>query len=233
MVQKTVWIWILWSLISVSGRADVFEDYFYTVINNEVRIDGYRGTSTSLDIPSTIQNLPVKIIGWGSFLRNYYIEEVTIPNGVRIIEGNAFSLCLALKEASIPPSVIEIGQQAFLGNTNMEAIYFFGNMPSFGYFVFDNTPKLKIYRIEGSSGWTMGVELETPYLFQFQKLSISGTESYGFKYAINPGKTFSIQSSSDLVNWQVLSTGQGSGRIEGFWDTGTSAQKKFYRISEK
>lgn len=231
VVKKAVCFWVL-SLIPLTGRTDVSGDYFYSIIDNEVRIDGYKGSATSLDIPSIINNLPVKIIGWGAFLRNYYIERVTIPNGIRTIEGNAFSGCLALREASIPPSVIEIGQQAFLGNTNMEAIYFFGSMPSFGYFVFYNTPKLKIHYAEGSLGWTMGVEFKTPYLFSFQKLNISGTESFGFTYAIRPGKTFAIQVSSDMVNWQTLTIGQGSGRTEGFWDTGITAQKKFYRILE-
>ncbi len=86
--------------------------------------------SGSVEFPSTIEGLPVKVIGDDDSTifsyREYYttggsslyssvesITEVVIPSSVSTIKGYAFYGCTALESVEIPSSVTEIGDYSF------------------------------------------------------------------------------------------------------------------------
>ncbi len=52
---------------------------------------------------------------------------VSIPNGVRIIAAGAFKDSTSMKSLSLPSSLISIGEEAFMGCTNLEEVSFGGN----------------------------------------------------------------------------------------------------------
>ncbi len=52
---------------------------------------------------------------------------VTIPNGVRIIAAGAFKDVTSMKSLSLPSSLISIGEEAFMGCSNLEEVSFGGN----------------------------------------------------------------------------------------------------------
>ena len=84
--------------------------------DSNASITGYVGTpSGSLIIPSTVGGHPVKTIGWGAFAEcSDFTGTLTIPKGVRIIEGHAFNGCSGFTGTLvIPDSVEEIGECAF------------------------------------------------------------------------------------------------------------------------
>ncbi len=81
----------------------------------------------NLSIPGVISDgedtYKVTSIGKASFKHQCVLEDVTIPDTVRIIEEEAFAKCEGLMSVVIPSSVVEIGQRAFFGCTRLTGIY--------------------------------------------------------------------------------------------------------------
>ena len=58
-------------------------------------------------------NEKTKNIDIAAFYESYYIEKITLPEGIETIPEGAFSWCESLKEINIPDTVKEIGIEAF------------------------------------------------------------------------------------------------------------------------
>ena len=92
--------------------------------------DEFKKTGTKVNIPQTVnyngKDYPVVDIGSSAvnpaFADCEKLEEVTIPDSVKIIGIRAFSNCPSLKKIEIPDSVTEIGEQAFLGCTSLTEV---------------------------------------------------------------------------------------------------------------
>ena len=96
--------------------------YTYTInADGTITITGYTGSVGGVTIPSTIIGLPVISIGIGAFAY-CSLTNVTIPNSVTGIGGNAFYDCASLTSVTIPNSVISIGVQAFSQCTSLTSI---------------------------------------------------------------------------------------------------------------
>ena len=71
---------------------------------NEAEITGYTGTDTEITIPDTVnlygETYRVVQIDMYAFNDNTTLQKVTIPTGVRTIEGGAFSGCSNLQEVN-------------------------------------------------------------------------------------------------------------------------------------
>jgi hypothetical protein len=87
-------------------------DFEILVCGNAVEIIGFHGGMlTALEIPDTLNGLPVTAIGDGAFSKKY-VTAVTIPDSVTLIGDEAFSLT-RLSAVTIPGSVTVIGAGAF------------------------------------------------------------------------------------------------------------------------
>ncbi len=91
----------------------------------------YYGTKKDVVIPSKIAGKKVTCIGAETFLDNFEITSVEIPNTVTSIGDCAFSNCTALKKVSIPKSVKEIGTAVFTSSSKLETIQVDLNNPYF------------------------------------------------------------------------------------------------------
>ncbi len=92
-----------------------YENYLYSISNNEVTITGYDGmVDGSLTIPSEIAGYPVTKIARGTFSRKG-ITAVSLPKYLKTIEASAFGNN-RITSIEIPNSVEEIQSGAFAWN---------------------------------------------------------------------------------------------------------------------
>ena len=82
--------------------------FTYQIENGTVRLLSYTGAAKRVEIPATVENLPVTALGDRLFQNCTSIEEVTVPNGVKSIGWFVFSGCVSLKTVEIPASVTVI-----------------------------------------------------------------------------------------------------------------------------
>ena len=144
----------------LSDKGSVSSMFEWIVTNNEVTITKYIGNDTVVNIPATINGMPVVMIGVNAFANCAFVTSVTIPNGVtsigdfafsscyslsqvampeslKSIGFYAFSLCGALPNVMIPDGVQKIGSSAFLGCESLSNVSIPDSVTSIGYEAFD------------------------------------------------------------------------------------------------
>jgi len=139
-MKRTIITIILLASLSLSIFAqqhDPESDFTVELINNgsAVRITGYTGNRTAVNIPLRIRNLPVTEIGEEAFAEKG-ITSVTIPNSVISIGEWAFCEN-KLTSVTIPNSVISIGKGAF-GDNSLVSVTIPNSITSIGEWVFAN-----------------------------------------------------------------------------------------------
>lgn len=85
----------------------------------------------------------VQQIGPCAFEQNKYIKSVTIPEGVFLIDENAFAHCEQLSEVILPESLIEIRYDAFRGDYNINSITLPNKLEQIGQEAFSSCYTLK------------------------------------------------------------------------------------------
>ena len=144
-----------------SGKSkDAASDDYQFAVNsdNTVTITKYTGKGGNVKIPAEIDGKKVTAIGntfkeTGAFQDCTTLTSVIIPDGVTEIQDNAFQLCTSLKTVTIPASVTLLRNCAFDACSNLQSIYFEGDAPQTGNYVF-YPPLPTIYYHEGAAGWT-------------------------------------------------------------------------------
>lgn len=113
-----------------------------------VTITGYRGTDTTVEIPSQIEGLPVVYIGDRAFEKRKAVNTVIIPDSVVDIGWLAFVDCINLKNIIIPESVTTISSMAFYGCSNLVDITFPKSVTKIGSSVFYDCKSLTSINID-------------------------------------------------------------------------------------
>lgn len=98
------------------------EDFEYEIIDGGVTITKYTGTSTDITVPETIEDTPVKRIGFFAFEAQFAVQSVTLPDTVEVICEGAFIDCASMRTINIPESVTGIERSAFAACTGLESI---------------------------------------------------------------------------------------------------------------
>jgi len=124
------WIKIAGFLLLVLPIVVHAGDYNYTTNDDTVTITGYNGPAGMMNIPATINGLPVVSIG-----------------------EYAFSGCSGLTSVTIPSSVTSIWDYAFSGCSGLTGVIFEGNAPRVGTSVFYSASNAIIYRVADATGW--------------------------------------------------------------------------------
>src|SRR5260370_40063154 len=96
----------------VIGAAQA-QDFTYTNIDGTITITRYTGPGGNVTIPSTIDGLPVRVIGAQSFWWSTNLTRVTIPEGVTNIGVDVFGGCTSLTNVIMPNSLVSIDDLAF------------------------------------------------------------------------------------------------------------------------
>ncbi len=118
------------TLSTTNYELSVNIDFTYTIANNEVTITGYTGSEVDIEIPSEIEEYPVKHIADKAFYQRFEIQSVVIPEGIVSIGDNAFSHCTKITSITLSGGVASIGNGAFDGCTALADIYYKGTKQS-------------------------------------------------------------------------------------------------------
>lgn len=159
-------------------------DYTYTNKNGTITITKYMGSGGALDIPSTIDGLPVTRIGYQSFYFCTNLTSVTIPDSVTSIEKNAFNYCYGLT-----------------------GVYFKGNAPSVSVYseVFYNANNATVYYLPGTTGWRWTFAYRPAKLWNSHIQTSDatfgvGSNFFGFNLSGTSGPTIVVEACTDLAN---------------------------------
>lgn len=150
-------------------------DYTYVVLeDNTAKITKYNGTEeiVTLDIPSSLDEYTVTVIGSEAFANSATIKVVNFPETLVKIEANAFtgssikkaflhksrqlteigelafSECHNLVQVDLPASLTVLGDKAFYYCDSLKVATFRGNTPDIPALTFDACRNVKIYTKE-------------------------------------------------------------------------------------
>ena len=120
----------------VEVEGDLSNDYAYEILEDgTIKILNYKGSATTVNIPSTINGYKVTQIGSYAFAEYYAtnntITKITIPDTVTTIEGSAFAYLDALTSINIPKNVTTIGVAITRGNHKLSQINVDEDNPNF------------------------------------------------------------------------------------------------------
>ncbi|MBQ2615644.1 MAG: leucine-rich repeat domain-containing protein [Synergistaceae bacterium] len=123
-------------------------DYLYNILpDNSAMITNYYGNTgefedwgtpsspvSELTLPAILDGYPVSTIGYMVFYEDEYLTKVIIPEGVTIIEDEAFCDCPKLSSISLPDSLLEIRNNPFSGCLALTEIIVSHDHPVFGVY---------------------------------------------------------------------------------------------------
>ena len=149
-----------WALPWNGCDTKTYGEYQYKVDEDgKVTLTRYVGPGGDIQIPSEIDGKPVTSLGVGFMQKdelegNDTVTSVTIPEGVIEIQDNAFQSCPNLKSVKIPASMRLIMHCAFDNCPALRSVYFEGDAPQTGNFVFGPVSELTVYHRMGAKGWS-------------------------------------------------------------------------------
>ena len=87
--------------------------FTYLKTEQGIQILSYTGHASTVEIPASIEGLPVIAIGDSAFREQTQLQAVVIPEGVVSIGWFAFFGCVSLQHVAMPDSLIQISYGAF------------------------------------------------------------------------------------------------------------------------
>lgn len=87
-----------------------------------IRVNGIRTEMPILNIPQKIEDINVEVVKKGAFMDDKSIEEVYIPESVRLVGAEAFKNCVSLRKVQLPARLETINQSCFEGCESLNDI---------------------------------------------------------------------------------------------------------------
>ena len=184
----------------VDGKTAVFYVSLFTFAEkdgmNYYVIMGYNGSSTSLTLPSTHNNKPVREIAQSAFAGNTTLTSVTIPEGYNMIGSGAFKDCSALKEVTISEGIYKIEDSAFANCTALLSVSIPASTEIIEGYAFSGCTKL------ASVSSATGSKMKEIYSYAFSNctslktFSLGGDPSMGILYGCNAIEELTVKTVS-------------------------------------
>jgi hypothetical protein len=108
------------SRASSKGKECPEKDFEFSFSGEGCSITKYVGNSKRVIVPASIEGKPVVGILGSAFIGNSKIQEVVLPDNLKVIGVAAFRGCSKLSKINIPPSVTQIVNWAFSGTALTE-----------------------------------------------------------------------------------------------------------------
>jgi hypothetical protein len=166
------------------------EDFEFSVSGEDdsryITITGYKGNDTAIDIPDSIDNIPVTIIGSRAF-EHKGITSVIIPEGVLEIEGNAFN-GNRLENIIIPKSVKSIGWMAFsMPIKDMLDVLNAEGRPTYSISVtIDSNVQLAVDLVPIQDAFSLPLTFDTIYIQNGRTAGVYRIEKGSSRYSFKP-----------------------------------------------
>ena len=103
----------IFAVAPLNAFADDTLPYVYTINDGQVCITGYTGNEQQVQIPATIDNLPVTAIGEQAFFGNTELRSVTMPDSVTTVGSDAFATCSQLQSVVLSSNLRTAGAGMF------------------------------------------------------------------------------------------------------------------------
>ena len=97
-------------------------DYTYRVIDTGAEIMEYYGQGGAINLPETLDSLPVVSVGLCAFIMRTDLTAVTLPKTLRHIGGSAFEGCSALTSITLNDGLETIEYRAFASCTALREV---------------------------------------------------------------------------------------------------------------
>lgn len=128
-----------------------FGDFAYAEVDGEAYITACTSVDSVVEVPSSINGLPVTCIYGGAFFQNG-TSKIILPDTLKTIEMFAFYMCSNLTEITIPDGIIEIKDRAFHSCESLESITISGTCETIGTDVFLGCTSLEAINISDAEG---------------------------------------------------------------------------------
>ena len=151
-------------------------------------IHKYIGEQKSIQIPNTIKDFPVEVIGKEAFAKNENIRKVTLPPTLTKINSRAFYKCINLKRVELPNQITKIGSKAFSRCRNLREVIIPSNILHIADNAFEKCSKLTMVGEQGSYAQSYAQINEIKFLTnkQFKRLKIKRALKRKLKSIIRP-----------------------------------------------
>ncbi len=162
-----------------------YNGFEYEIIDDEVTITGYTGTTENIVIPDFIDGYPVTIIGERSFL-NYYRSSLVLPNQLKRIELGAFIGDNGeLTELIIPKSVEYIGDSAFHFNI-LRDVYVYNSDTVIRTMALGDFRDAVLHGFRGSTAYDYAVEYGMGFIpIPLEAVRVINPMDMEFEYSTN------------------------------------------------
>lgn len=131
----------------MSGKSLV-RIFRYSIKDGEIIMHKYRKRQPVLEIPATIDGIPVTRIdddflvspmNHGEVRGRNSTEEIILPPTIVSIGDRAFYNCENLKRVNLPEGLTEVGKSAFYGCTSLENVVIPSSLTYLSDFIFENS----------------------------------------------------------------------------------------------
>ena len=103
----------IWEITAFAEETVVQGELTFRKHDTYAELEKCGNTATDVEIPSTVDGLPVTTIGPSAFTGCFSMIKVTLPDTLTSIGDNAFFYCNGLTSITLPDSVTSIGVSAF------------------------------------------------------------------------------------------------------------------------
>lgn len=154
-----------WGVIRALPRFEA-EQFMCTLLEDgSVRIEGYMGSTNTLQVPAMLAGCPVREIGAGAFQHCSTLQSVELPAWLDTIGDEAFSYCFSLHSIELPEGLEMIGNYAFFACYSLSGVTIPASVTEIGENAFLSCNALILTVEQGSYAHEYAETHDIPYTY--------------------------------------------------------------------